>query len=64
MNWGDAANITISDIMVSREAVEYMRKAAASTIRSILDKHSKPAMRAQLIRRDKHGKIMHGTVAA
>ena len=61
VNWGDAANITISDIMVSRETVEYMRKAAASNIWSILDKHSKPAMRAQLIRRDKHGKIIHGS---
>ena len=60
VNWGDAADLTISDIMVSAETLEYTRKAAASNIWSILYKHSKSAMCVQLIRRNKEGKVIHG----
>lgn len=60
VNWGDAADLTIGDIMVSSETLDYTRKAAASNIWSILYKHSRQAMRAQLIRRDRQGNVIHG----
>ena len=57
LDWSKASQVTLADIMISQETMEYTRKAAAANIWNILDKHSRSAMRGRLIQRDKEGGI-------
>lgn len=61
LDWDREAAVSIADIMIHRNTLEYAREAAAANIWSILYKHFRGSIRKNMIRYSKHGNVLrHG----
>lgn len=60
LNWDAAAQVTIEDIMVSTQTLDYTRKAAAANIWKVFNTYFCAEIGVGLRKRDRGGNIIHG----